>query len=65
MKLSEEGILKLLHKKTDRPMKFAELTKLLAIPDSQRREFRSWMKNMAADGSLVKLRVEVSGDEGE
>ena len=56
MQLSEEGILKLLRKKTQRPMKFSELVKLLAIPDDQRREFRGYMKRMAADGSLVKIR---------
>ncbi len=37
-------------------MKFSELAKLFSIPDVQRREFRSYMKRMAADGSLVKIR---------
>jgi ribonuclease R len=56
MKLSEDIILKLLRKKTERPMKFSELAKLFSIPDTQRKEFRSYMKRMVAEGSLVKLR---------
>jgi len=56
MDLSESKILKLLRAKTNRPMKFAELMSLLGIPDNQRREFRAQLKEMAAEGSIVKLR---------
>ena len=56
MKLADNIMLKLEHKKTDRPMKFSELAELFSVPDVQRREFRSQMKRMVADGSLVKLR---------
>ena len=41
MDLSETKILKLLHAKTNRPMKFAELMHLLSVPETQRREFRA------------------------
>jgi len=56
MDLSESKILKLLRAKTNRPMKFSELMKLFAIPEDQRREFRAQLKEMAAEGSVVKLR---------
>ncbi len=56
MDLSESKILKLLRAKTNRPMKFAELMSLLGIPDNQRREFRAQLKEMATEGSIVKLR---------
>jgi len=56
MDLSETKILKLLRAKTNRPMKFSELMSLLSIPENQRREFRAQLKEMAAEGSVVKLR---------
>lgn len=56
MKLTEESILKLLRNKANRPMKVSELVKQFSIPDVQRREFRSRLKEMAADGRLIKIR---------
>lgn len=56
MKLTEETILKLLRTKASRPMKVSELVKQFAIPDAQRREFRSRLKEMSADGRLIKIR---------
>ena len=56
MKLTEESILKLLRNKANRPMKVSELVKQFSIPDVQRREFRSRLKEMAADGRLIKVR---------
>ncbi len=56
MKLTEESILKLLHKKTTRPMKVAELVRCLSVPDHQRREFRNHLKEMVQNGDLVKIR---------
>jgi len=56
MKLTEETILKLLRNKANRPMKVSELVKQFSIPDGQRREIRSRLKEMAADGRLIKVR---------
>ena len=56
MDLSESNILKLFHRKINRPMKFSELMKTLQIPEHQRREFRAQLKEMAHEGSIVKLR---------
>ncbi len=56
MDLSETNILKLLRAKTNRPVKFSELMHLLSIPENQRREFRAQLKEMASEGSVVKLR---------
>ena len=56
MDLTEENILKLMHRKTDRPMKFSELTKKLSVPDAQRREFRHAVKGMIKDGALIKIK---------
>nr|NIQ01786.1 RNB domain-containing ribonuclease [Nitrospinaceae bacterium]NIR55780.1 RNB domain-containing ribonuclease [Nitrospinaceae bacterium]NIS86232.1 RNB domain-containing ribonuclease [Nitrospinaceae bacterium]NIT83063.1 RNB domain-containing ribonuclease [Nitrospinaceae bacterium]NIU45273.1 RNB domain-containing ribonuclease [Nitrospinaceae bacterium] len=56
MDLSESNILKLLRKKTNRPLKFSELMKVLNVPDQQRREFRAQIKEMVHEGSVVKLR---------
>lgn len=56
MKLTEETILKLLRNKANRPMKVSELVKQFSIPDVQRREFRSRLKEMAADGQVIKIR---------
>ena len=56
MKLTEETILKLLRTKANRPMKVSEMVKLFSIPDVRRREFRSRLKEMAADGRLIKIR---------
>ncbi|MEE2986648.1 MAG: ribonuclease R [Nitrospinota bacterium] len=54
--MSEESILKLIHKKTNRPMKVSELARMFSLPDSQRREFRNHLKEMAAKGDLIKIR---------
>lgn len=56
MELSEAIVLKLLHEKTSRPMKFSELMKTLGVPETQRREFRHLIKDLANEGSVVKLR---------
>ena len=56
MKLTEETILKLIRTKANRPMKVSELVKQFSIPDIRRREFRSRLKEMAADGRLIKIR---------
>jgi len=56
MHLSKENILKLFHKKTNRPMKVAELMKQFAIPDHQRREFRAFIKSLTSEGHLIRLR---------
>jgi ribonuclease R len=56
MKLTEENILKLLRNKANRPMKVSELMKQFSIPDAQRRELRSRLKEMTADGRLIKVR---------
>jgi ribonuclease R len=56
MKLTEETILKLLRNKANRPMKVSELVKQFSIPDGQRRELRSRLKEMTADGRLIKVR---------
>ena len=53
MDISEENILKLMHRKTDRPMKFSELAKKLGAPEHQRREFRAAIKGMVADGGFL------------
>ncbi len=56
MKLTEESILSLLRKKSSHPMKISELVKQLAIPDTQRREFRNKVKDMAQAGTLIRIR---------
>ena len=43
-------------KKISRPMKISELSKHLGITDAEHREFRNRIKDMAAQGSLVKIR---------
>lgn len=56
MKLTEEYVLNQIRKKTARPLKLAELMKALAITEPRRREFRSLLKSLVAEGRLVKLR---------
>lgn len=56
MKLNEDFILKLIHKKANRPLKVSEMVKLFGIPEPQRRELRNLVKHLAAKGSLIKLR---------
>ncbi|MEK9627731.1 MAG: ribonuclease R [Nitrospinota bacterium] len=56
MKLTEKQILSSLKKKINRPMKISELSKHLGITDAQRREFRNKIKEMAAQGTLIKIR---------
>lgn len=43
-------------KKVTRPMKVAELSRQLGVPETQKREFRSLIKDMAGEGSLIKIR---------
>ena len=56
MKLTDARILVLMKKKISRPMKISELSKHLGITDAEHREFRNRIKDMAAQGSLVKIR---------
>jgi ribonuclease R len=56
MKLTQEKILSLIKKKVARPMKVAELSRLLGIPETQKREFRNHIKEMAGEGTLIKIR---------
>jgi ribonuclease R len=56
MKLTTARILVLMKKKISRPMKISELSKHLGITDAEHREFRNRIKDMAAQGSLVKIR---------
>jgi len=56
MKLTDDAVLRLIRKKTNRPLKMSELMKALAIPEPRRREFRALLKTLAAEGRLVKLR---------
>ena len=56
MKLTQDIILKQIHKKAKRPMKIVELARCLSIPDAQRREFRNQIKEMAEAGTLIRLR---------
>ena len=56
MNLTEEAVLKWLHKNTSRPLKVSEIVKQLGLPDTRRREFRNLIKKMAAEGSLIKIR---------
>ena len=50
MKLTKEKILSLIKKKVARPMKVAELSRLLGLPETQKREFRNHIKEMAGEG---------------
>ncbi len=43
-------------KKVARPMKVAELSRQLGVPETQKREFRSLIKEMAGEGTLIKIR---------
>ena len=56
MKLTEDKILSMIRKKIPRPMKVAELSRQLGIPETQKREFRNLIKEMAGGGSLIKIR---------
>ena len=56
MKLTEEKILSMMKKKVARPMKVAELSRELGVPETQKREFRSVIKDMAGAGTLIKIR---------
>ncbi len=56
MKLTEEKILSLMKKKVTRPMKVAELSRQLGVPETQKREFRNLIKEMAGEGTLIKIR---------
>ena len=56
MKLTQKKILSLIKKKVARPMKVAELSRLLGVPETQKREFRNHIKEMAGEGTLIKIR---------
>lgn len=56
MKLTEAKILSLMKKKVERPMKVAELSRQLGVPETQKRDFRNLIKDMAGEGSLIKIR---------
>jgi ribonuclease R len=56
MKLTEAKILSLMKKKVARPMKVAELSRLLGVPETQKRKFRNLIKDMAGEGTLIKIR---------
>ncbi len=56
MKLTEARILALLKKKVSRPMKISELSKQLGVTEADHRAFRNRIKDMAVQGSLVKIR---------
>ncbi len=56
MKLTDARILVLMKKKISRPMKISELSKQFGITDAEHREFRNRIKDMATQGSLVKIR---------
>jgi len=56
MKLTKEKILPMIKKKVARPMKVAELSRELGVPETQKREFRSLIKEMAGEGTLIKIR---------
>lgn len=56
MKLTEEKILSLMKKKVTRLMKIAELSRQLGVPETQKREFRNIIKEMAGKGTLIKIK---------
>ncbi|QPJ63669.1 MAG: ribonuclease R [Candidatus Nitronauta litoralis] len=56
MDLSSENLIRLIQKKTNRPLKFSELMRTLNVPEPQRREFRGQIKEMVEEGALVKLK---------
>ena len=56
MKLTEKKILSMMKKKVARPMKVAELSRQLGVPETQKREFRSLIKEMSGEGTLIKIR---------
>jgi len=43
-------------KKVERPMKVAELSRQMGVPETQKREFRNLIKEMAGEGQLIKIR---------
>jgi ribonuclease R len=56
MKLTEAKILAMMKKKVDRPLKIAELSRKMGVPETQKRDFRNLIKEMAGEGSLIKIR---------
>ncbi len=56
MKLTDSKILSLMKKKATHPMKIAELSRQFGIPETQKREFRNLVKEMAGQGTLIKVR---------
>ncbi len=56
MKLTESGVLDLIRKKTNRPMKISEMSKAFAIPSPSRSEFRKLIRGMAQEGTLIRLK---------
>ncbi|MBT5869586.1 MAG: ribonuclease R [Nitrospinaceae bacterium] len=56
IKLTDAKILSLIKKKISRPMKIAEISKHLGIPETQKRDFRNRIKELADQGTLIKIR---------
>jgi ribonuclease R len=56
MSIDKEKILSFMSKKSYRPLKVRELFKGMEIAETQYRPFRRIIKEMLADGSIVKLR---------
>ncbi|MBT3876435.1 MAG: VacB/RNase II family 3'-5' exoribonuclease, partial [Nitrospina sp.] len=56
MKITPAKILSLMKKKVERPMKVAELSRQMGVPETQKREFRNLIKEMAGEGQLIKIR---------
>ena len=56
MKLNQEAVIKWMRQKAKKPLKFSELAKNFRVPDAQRRELRTLIKEMAIQGIVVKTR---------
>jgi ribonuclease R len=56
MKIDKEKILSFMSKKSYRPLKVRELFRGMNIPETQYRTFRRIIKEMLAEGSIVKLK---------
>lgn len=50
------GIIRFLAENVGRPVRSRELAKLMQVPDAQYREFRSTLKDLQAEGKLVRLK---------
>jgi ribonuclease R len=52
----KSGILEFLKDEASRPMSFKELTRSLDVPKEERDAFKGVLKELVADGSLIKIR---------